>query len=392
VKIRVYFPYCPFPIQDGASQVVADQLRALDALGHVVELITWKKTSASSVQRWGNHTHWNEAKGVKHSAPARVVRSFLSQAASPELYYYPLESDHRAGLDLADLGIYHYGFSHSWLSRGKNPAEKRTVVHFHNLENELFNLRAKSSSNPLARWIHLRNARLLETHQAELAEFVDEAWFLSNPDLSSFEITEAASGIQRILVPPTYDLARSSRKARAGQEGVTLGFVGSLDFIPNIESALWIVNRLCPALQGQGFSGKLRIVGKCPPASLIESAKRFEFVQIEGFQENLDDFWNEIDLMLVPHLSGSGSRIKLLDALARRIPTLANAAAVERVAPEVRSDPRLYVSETPGDWAKLVTEKRQEITFLSRSPDAPPPSPGLEGKTVYSEALSRFPS
>ncbi len=388
MKIRIYSPYSPFPVQDGASQVIADQVRALHELGHEVELVTWKEEGArpspaegTTKTAWGTHTHWRSPEA---SRLTRVISSLFGPFASPELHYYAPSADRRHELGLADLGIYHYGFSYPWLRGQGRKAEQRQVVHFHNLEHELFRLRADAESNPAFRYVHDRNAKILLSHQKELGALVDDLWFLSSPDLTGFG---TGSKAMRVLVPPTYDLKATRTPPAEHSSTYTLGFVGRLDFVPNADSARWIVEELCPLLSKGGFAGTVRIIGKNASPNLIEAARAFPFVRVEGFVEDLASFWSELDLMLVPHLSGSGSRIKLLDALARGVPALTNDAGKDRVPPEVRPDARLFTRETPEEWASFILGSQAEIRRLRHSPDAPPPAAGLEGRHVYARTL-----
>src|SRR4051794_19287772 len=114
MKIRIYSPEYPFPMTEGAHQVIGDQIRTLLALGHEVELVIWKSPAPKQ-------PFFEKLKLVcLHSPkriprPLRILSSFVKPDASPELYYYPPELDERAKLGEVDLAIYHYSFAYAWL-------------------------------------------------------------------------------------------------------------------------------------------------------------------------------------------------------------------------------------------------------------------------------------
>jgi polysaccharide biosynthesis protein PslH len=356
VKIRIYSPFFPYPPTDGALQVIYEQARALSQLGHEVEIVSWKGEAAANCPL--------DVKIVRlfadraRSRISRVVRMFLRGVPSPELYYYPSEmAKEWRELPQADLGIYHYSFSYSWLgpelSNGGAP-ESRVVVHFHNLEHELFQSRAADQRNPFVALIHKRNAELLRIRELKLAGTVNELWFLSPVDMSRYAAKSPA--LQR-LVPPCFTAEVWSPSAR----GTDIGFVGALDFGPNIRSLEWIFKEVCPKLKSLGFSGRLKIAGKGDAPLLRAKAREYDFVDWMGFVPDLNKFWSSLAYSLVPHITGSGVRMKLLESLARGVPVLSNRAAAERIQPELLASRLLHISDDSNEWARIICRGSESV-------------------------------
>ncbi len=389
MKVRIYSPFFPYPVTEGAFQVIYDQVRFFAHRGDEVELVIWKNQSEKEldanplglnfpvqIHRF-SHSHQN--------VYLRVLHSLWSHFASPELYYYPPDCDERAGLGEVDLAIYHYSFSYPWFKKVRLPAEKKRVVHFHNLEHELSELRSRSFQNKWdpRKWIHQRNARRLNQHERELRLLVDELWFVSPADLEQYGSSHGKALLR--LVGPTFDQDLLEFRARSFKRDKKappiFGFLGNLEFGPNQDSVRWILEQVAPLLQKRSFTGKILIVGKNPPQVLRDLAVSFAFVEFTGFLEDIEDFWAKISFLLIPHITGSGIRIKLLEALAFKIPVLTNSAAVQRMHPGLSQLPLLFSFDQPSEWADLLlTETAFQTRMLYQKTVFPEV---LDGKSIY---------
>jgi len=411
MKIRIYTPYFPLPVTEGAFQIIADQISTFSQLGHSVEVVLVLETLIEAkikidalpakenlfpYQLKSLQNHKREPYQSSSNRLRRVLSSLFSELASPELFYYPTELKERSFLGPADLAIYHYSFSYSWLRTSESLGEKKRVVYFHNLESDLSLLRAKTSVSKIQAAIHLHNSRKLRKHEKELSELCDEIWMASPKDYQNFLKTmgDPPVSARLRLTPPTYPKAlkqnrtqsfldaASKRNAKIEESNkVILGFIGGMDFGPNLDSAQWIIKNLAPALQSSHFSGKILFAGKNPPTSLLKMAEPYQFIEFLGFVENIENFWNQLSFMLVPHISGSGVRMKLLEAVASGVPVLANPEAIERTHPDVQNSPFVLNCKNVEEWMNLIL---REKPFQTRKSLIQAPAPhALSGTEVY---------
>lgn len=359
---RIYFPYFPGPARDGAAFVVVGLIRNFLKSGSSVELVFWK----GPVQKSSPETPFNIVRLFNHdldqegSFPRikRVFESVFSTSSSPEEYHYP-----RRGLEAweqlgpAKLAIYNYGFSWNWLGKGRGfgPEEFKRVVFHHNLESDLSFQRM---TRPLS-LIHWLNYQKLKLHEIQLQNLVDENWFISKPDLDKWIERGGDRNRARCHFPDLfeedYQAIRLKRSTKTDNSKTpVLGFLGRLDFSPNTQSLNWILKHICPALASKGFKGKIRVIGRNASSQQKLQMAEFPFIIYEGFQESLDSFWTELDWLLVPHLEGSGVRVKLIESLMYHIPSLTHLKAAERLSPELQKSPYLRVEENPSRWVELI--------------------------------------
>ncbi|HEX4924249.1 MAG TPA: glycosyltransferase, partial [Bdellovibrionales bacterium] len=401
MKIRIYSPCFPHPITEGMHQIVADQMNTFLSMGFETELVVVLETLEDIENKASRELAELEARGLRLTSLAhpsrrriavlekarrgfRVARSLVSQLASPEMHFYPPGLARARSSDEADLAIYHYSFAYSWLKAGPSRGEKKRVAYLHNLESELFELRASVARGAAERAVHRLNAAKLRAHERELARYCDEVWFLSPVDRKAL-LPWAHNKLMR-LTPPTYDESlRQRRQKMAAIKGpqvreMRAGIIGGLDFLPNYHSAKWLLEEVAPRLAERGFTGKLVIAGKGAPEDLKALGARYSFVEFTGFVRDLEEYWSQLSLSLVPHVSGSGVRMKLLESVASGVPVLANSDAIRRLHPEVQKSPFVVKCERTEEWVQCLLEEKPFETRQALS--GVPHNPGLTGAKI----------
>ncbi|HUP57345.1 MAG TPA: glycosyltransferase [Bdellovibrionota bacterium] len=412
-SVRIYSPSFPYPVREGAFQVAFDQIRSLVELGLSVELVVWKDTDRQIREKLAQpylekfpeqvrvinlHPSTATQAGIESQQHRvkRVTRSMLSPLASPELYYYPPEwsplaiRSRPAELgSTVDLAIYHYSFAYGWLSREQPVREKKRAVVFLNLESDLFVEREHKSRLSLspARLIHNLNAKKLYQHEKELARLCDELWFISPRDLETYQ---ARFGVDHArLVAPTYSPRLTEqrcagfKKERGRVSKVIAGFVGALDFHPNEASALWILEQVVPKLARKDFQGEIWFAGRGATPRIEAAARDYPFVKLKGFMPDLEPYWSALSFNLIPHLTGSGVRTKLLEGLASGVPTLSNREAASRVHPELRKSTLLTVEDDPARWAEILVSAEPFERRLQDAAQVRELAKALDGKSLY---------
>lgn len=105
-------------------------------------------------------------------------------------------------------------------------------------------------------------------------------------------------------------------------------FVGSLKYAPNVQGLLWFVNSIFPALLAQRPSVQLSIVGRNPADSVLE-LKKHPNIDLHINVPDVAPYYASCKAVVVPLLSGSGTRIKILEAMLNRRPVIATPVGYE---------------------------------------------------------------
>jgi GT2 family glycosyltransferase/glycosyltransferase involved in cell wall biosynthesis len=138
-----------------------------------------------------------------------------------------------------------------------------------------------------------------------------------------------------------------------GREPDTMLFLGSFRHLPNQEALNWFVSSVLPRVHERNPGARLIVIGSDPPPRhfLPESAKNVELI---GFVEDVRDSLGRYAVFVCPILSGSGVRVKLLEAFAAGIPVVSTRLGAEGLAS--RDGEICALADDPAEFAQRITE------------------------------------
>jgi GT2 family glycosyltransferase/glycosyltransferase involved in cell wall biosynthesis len=115
------------------------------------------------------------------------------------------------------------------------------------------------------------------------------------------------------------------------REPDTMLFLGSFRHLPNQEGLEWFTRHVLPRILQQRPNARLVVIGSDPPQrhSLPGNSDAIELV---GFVEDVMEPLRRYSLFVCPILSGSGVRVKLLEAFASGIPVVSTTIGAEGLA------------------------------------------------------------
>ena len=130
--------------------------------------------------------------------------------------------------------------------------------------------------------------------------------------------------IENGYVTPEYPVGHPERQV--DDKGGALVFIGLQTYEPNIDGSRFLVEQVLPILQELRPEVSIRIVGRAGP-EVCELAR--PNVEIVGEVENIEAELASADLAVVPLRIGAGTRIKILEALAHRLPIVTTSLGCE---------------------------------------------------------------
>lgn len=159
---------------------------------------------------------------------------------------------------------------------------------------------------------HLQRKMLL-SYQKRFLKF-GAALFCSDEDRK--EVAGPAGSSNAHLVPNTYPAMLKIRTTDgSGYENRrTLLFVGALDYGPNIDGLKWFIEKIFPKVKMRYRDIKLLVVGRRPPESLVHACRESPGVELHPDVPDVGHYYEKCGAVVVPLLSGGGTRIKILEA------------------------------------------------------------------------------
>lgn len=157
-----------------------------------------------------------------------------------------------------------------------------------------------------------------------------------------------------------------------GREPCTMLFLGSFRHVPNQHALAWFASRVLPIVVSRCPQARLVVVGSDPPArhSLAHAA---DSIELRGFVDDIREPLSRYAVFVCPILSGSGMRVKLLEAFAAGIPVVSTRVGAEGLAGDdgglcrLADDPEMFANrilelfENPEGARDLALRARREV-------------------------------
>lgn len=199
----------------------------------------------------------------------------------------------------------------------------KIIVRTHNVEHKIWEQLAKNTSNPIKRWYLNRLAADLKKQELEVLNQVDLLATISNTDGEEFK----KLGITTPIV--TIPVAMNSSENEEDYTTKSLFFLGSMNWQPNIEAVNWLVNAIFPIVKGKIPQATLHLAGSFMPKTFPTNKENG--IINHGFVEDSSHFMQSNGILVLPIQSGSGVRMKMLEALSLGIPVITTTVGAQGI-------------------------------------------------------------
>jgi len=191
----------------------------------------------------------------------------------------------------------------------------RDHMRAHNVEHEIWDRITNNTKFLPKKWYLSYLAKKLKRFELDMLNNYDYLVPISEKDLEKFRVLGYKNGAQTIPVGlSAKDYVRINPKKKQNENKVTVSFIGSFDWMPNLQGVEWFLENIWPTLSSKFPQLDLKVAGRHMPESLHRFAS--EKVTFLGDVDDARAFINSHPIMIVPLLSGSGTRVKILEGMA----------------------------------------------------------------------------
>ncbi len=141
-------------------------------------------------------------------------------------------------------------------------------------------------------------------------------------------------------------------------DGGTLLFVGSFGYAPNVDAAGWMVREIWPIVRERAGRGvKLVLVGR--DSGRVTDLGTEPDVELRGEVEDIAQAYATATLFVAPLRAGAGTRLKLLEATAHRVPIVTTSLGARGLAFAPGRD--MLVADDPEAFADAIVGALQDV-------------------------------
>lgn len=372
-KVLFLTPEAPFPVLGGGAQRIASLMEYSTRRGAVVDLLSFApcKPSGDSLVR----NQWQIALPANgRSFPARVARN-----AGRFVRGVPPLIDRLAGFDAEITSLlagqrYDVIFvEHFWLGPYVDvlqPFSQSVICDLHNVESEFFRSLSRAERWP-QRMAHGRFARLSEKLERQFLPRYSGALVTSDQDAT--RVAALAPRLPLTVFPNTIPWRALTIEKRER----TLVFSGNMEYHPNQQAVAWFTKNVWPALQPDPTL-RWRLVGMNPHA-IARTIAGLDRVEITGAVADAMAEIERAQIAVVPLLSGSGTRVKILEAWAAGTPIVSTRIGAEGLPG--RDGEHFLLADSPADFAAAIRQLLHDEELAARLSAA--------GRVLYEKTFHR---
>jgi polysaccharide biosynthesis protein PslH len=365
MKILHLMPYSPVPPNFGGALRTYNILKNIITHHEVTLLLFGTAEDEKNLRREFGH-------GIKniHIIPEPWQRTYkrLAQLYStfhPHSFFHMLAVNSEMQNKLTqllssnDFDIVQTEFSH--LGSYNLPTNAVKILDAHNVEYDNFRRMSVNDIRPIRKFHYYLEYKKLFKEEIEGLRKQDALFVTSERDKKVFE--KDLPGLTKFVVPNGVD-SNFFAASTESPEPFSLVFTGMMAYVPNYDGVLYFLDEIFPRILEKIPDAKIYIVGNRPPAYL--TARSSNNVIITGYVDDVRPYIRRSSVYVVPLRMGSGTRLKIGEALSMRVPIVTTSIGCEGI--DIRSGESAIIADDPASFADGVIsllmdpDRRKKLT------------------------------
>jgi len=235
------------------------------------------------------------------------------------------------------------------------PAGMKMVIDQHNIEHELLERTFKHEKAFLRKWFSWRESRLLKRGEIERCRKAQVVLVTSERERSALKRLLPKQQVE--VIPNGVDIATFIQRDPAQEIAHRIIFTGRMDYYPNIDAVLFFARECWPQIHSQVPGASWQIVGKDPPREVRDLAE-LPGITVTGTVPDVTSYLASAAVAIAPLQIGSGTRLKILEALAMQKAVVTTSQGCEGLS--VTSGEHLIVADQAQKFTQAVVDLMQD--------------------------------
>jgi glycosyltransferase involved in cell wall biosynthesis len=357
LRILILTASLPYPLASGGAIRTYGILKGLHDAGHEITLLSFGEGDASNTPLVAICQRIEVITPPSRSKIERLKTLLLTSQADIETRFYSdafkerlLSLIHQHDFDLIQFEAIEIACYMPIVKQSGTKAKLcfDTFNAEADLQRVIFEIDKQELKRlPTAIYSYMQSRRIAR-YEGDLCRMADLVIAVSQEDqilLSQYRGDKRTYVVPSGIFVDDYDVP--DKTIETGTNSVV--FTGKMDYRPNVDAMLWFADSILPHIP----QAQLTIVGQQPHPSIQHLAER-ENISLTGWVDSVQPYLNTASVYIAPLRMGSGTRLKILEAMATGCVIVATSIAASGLSAEAKS--AMVIADNAADFAQAVTD------------------------------------
>ena len=354
MKILFLSPTVPFPLTDGGRIRVFNLLKQIAVKNEVTLLALETQTTdadgVAELQQLGIQVHLvPNAPTLPRVSFGTLVKAFLKrQPITVARYDIPAyRQKFRELIATQTFDLVHYEMFH--IAQFHTETDLPGVLSQQNVDSAIWRRLCSETANPLYKFAYWTQQLAFQRYERVLSPKFDAVTCTSDIDAAVFQQHCTENAIE--IIPNGVDITHY-RPDFTTEAPAHLIYIGSMDWYPNEDAVAFFADEVLPRIQEKVPDVAFSIVGGDPSARVQKLAER-DGIIVTGRVPEIKPYFAEATVFVVPLRIGSGTRLKILEALAMGKAIVSTTVGAEGL--DLKDGAEIFIADEPTAFADAVT-------------------------------------
>jgi len=280
-----------------------------------------------------------------------TATSFLQGAPISVPYFYSsnLQNDLDNFLDTnaIDTVICSSSPSAEYIFRSRHHDHLTNNVHlvmdFIDMDSQKWAQYAEREGFPL-KFIYNREARYLLNYERRIEKEFEQLFIVSEAEKELFQSLVPTDKLHAISNGVDLEFFNPEHSSKPILNAPSLVFTGAMDYWPNVDGAIWFVEKVLPEIKIKFPDITFYLVGSNPSQELKQFDNRKDII-VTGFVDDIRDYIQQANVCVIPLRIARGIQNKVLEAMAMGKAVVSTPEAAEGIHINMDSDISIHKDE-----------------------------------------------
>lgn len=235
------------------------------------------------------------------------------------------------------------------------PRLSEAVFFQHNVETMIWRRRLEHAGGLERAYLQLQERRMF-AYEKRVSLEAGHIVAVSAVDAQQMRELFGASRISE--VPTGVNLEYFTPPADAPRVVSDLVFIGSMDWLPNVDGMMYFVAEVLPHIRRRQPGCRVAIVGRKPPPEIVSLAEKDPLLTVTGTVPDIRPYLWGAKASIVPLRIGGGTRLKIYESMGARVPVVSTTIGAEGL--EIHPPHDIRIADTPQEFAGQCLELMED--------------------------------